>query len=104
MGEWVDATSTEALPEGARRMVWLPDRVIALFHVQGGFYAIDDSCPHAGASLFSGQLDGTSVSCRGHGLRFELGSGCMRGGALRVRTYPVRVRGDRIEIDLAPTA
>ena len=104
MAEWVDAASTEALPDGTRRMVWLPDRVIALFHVEGALYAIDDSCPRQGSSLATGQLDGTSVTCRAHGLRFELGTGCTRAGGLRVRTYPVRVRGDRIEVDLAPTA
>ena len=105
MPEWVDAVSTEALAESGRRMLWLAGHEIALFQVQGAYYAIDDSCPHAGASLYSAQLDGTSVACRGHGLRFDLVSGCMHGGAgLRVRTYPVRVHDGRIEIDVAPVA
>jgi 3-phenylpropionate/trans-cinnamate dioxygenase ferredoxin subunit len=105
MAEWVDVTAAEQLPEGGR---WLARRgvcEVALFHVDGRLYAIDDSCPHAGASLAMAKLDGTTVTCRAHGLRFDLGSGCMRGGAgLQVRTYPVRVRDGRIEVDIAPAA
>jgi len=105
MAEWVDVASREQLPEGGR---WLMRRAgceVALFNVQGSLYAIDDSCPHAGASLVTAKLDGTTVACRAHGLRFELATGCMRGGAgLQVRTYPVRVHNGRIEVDLAPAA
>lgn len=105
MAEWVDAAGTEQLPEGGRRLLRRASCEVALFNVQGKLYAIDDSCPHAGGSLVIGQLDGSTVTCRAHGLRFDLGSGCMRGGAgLRVRTYPVRVQRGRIEVDLAPTA
>ena len=105
MAEWVDAAGTEQLLEGGRRLLCRSGREIALFRVQGSLYAIDDSCPHAGGSLVIGQLDGTTVTCRAHGLRFDLVSGCMRGGAgLRARTYPVRVQHGRIEVDLAPDA
>ncbi len=103
MSEWIDAAAVEQLPEGGRWLLRRAGREIALFHVQGELYAIDDSCPHAGASLATGAIDGGFVTCRAHGLRFELASGCMRGGAgLQVRTYPVRVRQGRIEIDIAP--
>jgi 3-phenylpropionate/trans-cinnamate dioxygenase ferredoxin subunit len=103
MAEWVDAAGIEQLPEGGRRLLRPAGREIALFNVQGCLYAIDDSCPHAGGSLVIGPLDGTTVTCRAHGLRFDLASGCMRGGAgLRLRSYPVRIEQGRIEVDLAP--
>lgn len=105
MAEWVDVTGTGQLPEGGRWMLRRAGLEVALFNVQGRLYAIDDSCPHAGGSLVTGRLDGSTVTCRAHGLRFDLGSGCMFGGAsLRARTYPVRVQNGRIEIDLAPAA
>lgn len=104
MAEWIDAAGADQLPEGGRCLLRRAGCEIALFKVRGGLYAIDDSCPHAGGSLVLGQIDGTTVTCRAHGLRFELGSGCMRGGAgLRVRSYPVRLQQGRIEIDIAPT-
>jgi len=104
MAEWIDALAAEALPPGDRWLVRRGSREIALFNVAGRVCAIDDSCPHHGASLVVGKLDGATVECRSHGLKFDLVSGCMRGGSLRVRTYPVRVSQGRIEIDVAPPA
>ena len=37
-----------------------------------GFYAIRDKCPHMGASLFPGKLEGTVIQCKDHGLRIDL--------------------------------
>jgi len=42
-------------------------------------YALDDSCPHAGSSLAAGTLDGAIVTCRAHGLRFDVRTGRMPG-------------------------
>ena len=102
MAGWVDAAAVEQLPQGGRWLLRRAGREIALFNVQGKLYAIDNSCPHAGASLVAARLDGATVACRAHGLRFDLATGCMRGATgLRVRSYPVRVHGDRIEVDIA---
>jgi nitrite reductase/ring-hydroxylating ferredoxin subunit len=99
---WVDACSTEELPDGSRRLLRTGGCEIALFNVLDRIYALDDSCPHQGSSLVVGKLEGTTVMCRAHGLRFDLATGCMRSSLpLRVRTYPVRVEGDRVLIDIA---
>lgn len=45
---------------------------LAVFRIGDAVYAIDDSCPHAGASLSSGRVQGSTVSCKAHGLRFDL--------------------------------
>ena len=68
----------DELPEGRGRRVCAAGYDLAVFRVGDAVYAIDDSCPHAGASLVMGQLDGATVSCRAHGLRFDLATGCMR--------------------------
>lgn len=102
MATWVDACSTEELPEGSRRLLRTGGCEIALFNVQHSVYAIDDSCPHQGSSLVVGKLEGTTVMCRAHGLRFDLATGCMRSSLpLRVRTYPVRFEGGHVFIDIA---
>lgn len=65
----------------------------AIFNVQGTLYAIDDTCPHAGASLSAGQVDGRTVQCRAHGLRFDLLTGCMQSSRnFGVRAYGVENR------------
>jgi 3-phenylpropionate/trans-cinnamate dioxygenase ferredoxin subunit len=70
--------------------------------VQQRYYALDDSCPHQGSSLVVGKVEGATVTCRTHGLRFELATGCMRSSVpLCVQTYPTRVRDGRVQIEIA---
>ena len=104
MAEWIDAGSAEEIAADSRRLVRACGLEIALFHVSQSFYALDDSCPHQGSSLFAGKVDGTTVTCRAHGLSFDLATGCMRGNApLCVKSYPVRVLDGRVQIHVAST-
>lgn len=57
MADWVDAAGSEQLPEGGRWLLRRSGCDVAPFNVQGSV-AIDDSCPHAGASLVMGQPAG----------------------------------------------
>jgi 3-phenylpropionate/trans-cinnamate dioxygenase ferredoxin subunit len=63
------------LPEGRGRRVCRAGYDLALFRFGDVVYAIDDSCPHAGASLSSGRVEGRRVVCRAHGLKFGLVGG-----------------------------
>jgi 3-phenylpropionate/trans-cinnamate dioxygenase ferredoxin subunit len=67
----------------------------------GGLYAFDDTCTHAGCSLATGDLDGTTVTCPCHGSQFDITSGSvLRGPARRpVRSRPVQVRGDDLLVE-----
>ncbi|MNV08210.1 3-phenylpropionate/cinnamic acid dioxygenase ferredoxin subunit [compost metagenome] len=85
------ATSQVPAP-GERILIVDEDLSIALFNVGGQLYAIDDSCPHQGASLCGGRLEGQMIRCCAHGLRFDLGSGYLLNSTrLRVASYPVEV-------------
>jgi 3-phenylpropionate/trans-cinnamate dioxygenase ferredoxin subunit len=78
------------LVPGQRKLVFIDGRSVVLFNVDGALHAIDNSCPHNGASLASGQLDGCMLRCPAHGLRFDLRTGCMAGkGGLNLATFPV---------------
>jgi nitrite reductase/ring-hydroxylating ferredoxin subunit len=48
---------------------------IAVFHTCDGLYGIEDACPHRGASLARGTLDGTRVTCPWHGVRVDVSTG-----------------------------
>jgi 3-phenylpropionate/trans-cinnamate dioxygenase ferredoxin subunit len=75
---------------GQRKLVFIDGRSIVLFNVDGTLHAIDNSCPHNGASLASGQLEGCMLRCPAHGLRFDLRTGCMPGkGGLSLTTFPI---------------
>ncbi|MDS7928859.1 Rieske 2Fe-2S domain-containing protein [Acinetobacter sp. V102_4] len=90
----------EKIPNsGERAFFKIGDKTLALFNVAAQFYAIDDSCPHQGASLFSGRLEGRVIQCCAHGLRFDLTNGCLVNSAqLKVATYPVEVIEDKVFI------
>jgi 3-phenylpropionate/trans-cinnamate dioxygenase ferredoxin subunit len=62
-----------------------------LFNVGGTIRAIENSCPHNGASLASGKLEGNLIQCPAHGLRFDLTTGRMPGaGGLCLTTIAAR--------------
>ena len=84
---------------GARAFLKVDEKFLVLFNVNEQFYAIDDSCPHQGASLFSGKLDGKAIQCCAHGLKFDLESGYMLNSThLRMTSYPVEEVGTDVFI------
>ena len=96
------AAMAQDVPPGTSKQVMLNGRVIALFNVNGTFYAIDDTCPHRGASLSEGQVDGTEVVCPWHNACFDLTTGAhLSPPAPRdVACYKVQVVGDEVQIDV----
>lgn len=83
------ALANELLP-GQRKLVFIDGRSIVLFNIDGAFHAIDNSCPHNGASLASGRLEGSVLQCPAHGLRFDLAKHCQPGtGSLCLRRFQV---------------
>ena len=84
---------------GQRAFLKVGEGFLALFNVDGQFYAIDDSCPHQGASLFGGKLEGKAIKCCAHGLKFDLESGYMLNSThLRVKSYPIEIIGNDVFI------
>jgi 3-phenylpropionate/trans-cinnamate dioxygenase ferredoxin subunit len=97
----VTLARTEELGPGERKLVRAGDRDIALFNVDGTIYAVDDSCPHAGSSLAAGRLEGRTIRCRAHGLRFDLATGTMPGvPECSVATFPVTLADGAIVVEL----
>lgn len=89
------------IPDGQGTYFEVGEKVIAVFHCGGLYYAIDDSCPHQGAPLSDGVVDETerSVTCSWHGWRFSLEDGRhLQGSKCRVATYPVRVVDGAIQV------
>lgn len=102
MSSFVRAASASAIPPGRGRCVEVAGRRIAVWNAGGTFYAIDDDCPHAGGPLSEGDLEGALVICPWHGAAFDLATGACREGPSDedVATYPVRVVGDDVEIEV----
>jgi nitrite reductase/ring-hydroxylating ferredoxin subunit len=79
-----------------------PAGPIALYHVHNRLWAIADTCPHAGASLCGGELDGDVLTCPLHGSQFRVTDGArLRGPAdVEVQTFPVIVEAGEAFVEL----
>lgn len=89
------------IPEGEGRAFAVNGRMIAVFHVDGEYTAINDTCPHMGASLAAGWLDDQSVTCPWHAWRFCVKSGRWLDNPdakLNAEAFEVRVEGNQIQV------
>lgn len=92
------------VPEGGSTVVEVEGREVAVFRVDGNHYAIDDRCPHAGASLSGGHVEDLIVTCPWHYWRFRLTDGAWADNPrIRTRWYPVHVAGDELRIEVPDT-
>jgi nitrite reductase/ring-hydroxylating ferredoxin subunit len=75
---------------------------IAVFNIGGSYYAIENTCPHRGGPLAEGMVTGEEVICPWHGSRFNVKTGSVVTPPARqgVKSFPVRVTGNDVEIDL----
>ena len=77
------------------------DRIIAVFNVEGTYYALDGVCPHQGGPLGKGSLTDCVVTCPWHGWQFDVRTGQSQlTPSVRQPTIPVRVRGKYIEVQI----
>ncbi|SIT49583.1 Rieske (2Fe-2S) domain protein [Paraburkholderia piptadeniae] len=103
MSHRIDAGSVDELAPGQRKLKFINGRSIVLFNIEGTIHAVDNACPHNGASLASGRLDGRVLRCPAHGLPFDLATGAMPGNAgLSLTTFPVFIVDGRLELSLQP--
>src|SRR5262245_59613100 len=99
---FVRAASVSEITPGKGKEVQVAGKTLAVFHTNGSFYAIDNTCPHKGAPLAEGEVIGTEVVCPWHAAAFDLTTGAnlcppaMKG----VRAYPVQIIGDEVHVDV----
>lgn len=74
---------------------------VALFNVDGEFFAIEDNCPHMDAPLHDAICTRGVITCMWHGWQFELKTGIsLMSDRITVQRYPVSVASDEIFIDI----
>jgi nitrite reductase (NADH) small subunit/3-phenylpropionate/trans-cinnamate dioxygenase ferredoxin subunit len=101
MSEFVTVARVGEISEGKGRTVVARGREIALFLLQGQYYALDDYCPHMGASLGDSDLWQDTVVCSRHMWAFRLADGvCVDVPSLKAETFEVRVVGEEIQVKL----
>lgn len=90
------------IPNGEGREFVVAGRIVAVFQVDGSFYAMDGICPHAGGPLAKGKINGGVVTCPWHGWQFNVSTGrhCLN-NQLTQPTFPVILDGDNLWIEIS---
>jgi len=102
MAKTIKVAHASDLAPGSGTTVDAEGHRMALFNVQGAFYAIDDTCPHRGGPLGDGELHDAIVTCPWHGATFDVQTGAVTGPPARasVRSFHVRVEGNDVLVEL----
>lgn len=90
------------VPAMGTKLVSVEGQDLLLVNLKGVIYAVESECPHQGAPLSGAIVKDTYLSCQRHGYRFELKDGsCKEHPECVLKTWPVRIEGDDIIVDLA---
>ena len=102
MADFVKVATTIEIEPGKARLVDVRGKPIALFNVDGNFFAVDNMCTHRGGPLAEGEISGHEVTCPWHGARFDVRTGNVAGPPAQkgVARYGVRVTGTDIEVEV----
>ena len=102
MPHFIKVATTDELADQQAKLVELEGQKIALFRVDGSLYALSDTCTHRGGPLSEGELEGAEVTCPWHGAKFDIRTGAVVGppAPQAVKSYPVRVTGADVEIEV----
>ena len=101
MAEFQTVCKVQELVDGQGKTVKAGNRLVAVFLHGGSYYAIDDVCPHMGASLACGEVDEGIVSCSWHAWRFRLCDGTWADNPrIKIGAYTVRVVGDEVQVQV----
>ena len=101
MSEFVFVAEVASLPPGKGRTVEVRGHRFALWNRDGEFLAIDDDCPHRGASLGAGIMDGGQVYCPLHGWAFDPKTGaCSSNPARPVKCHRVKVEDGKVYLGI----
>lgn len=102
MPDFIPVAAVADVPDPGKMLVEVDGRMVALFHVGGKFYALDDVCTHDGGPLAEGELADHEIACPRHGARFDIRTGaalCMPATKATV-AHDVKVEGGQVFVRL----
>ncbi|MEP6656432.1 MAG: non-heme iron oxygenase ferredoxin subunit [Betaproteobacteria bacterium] len=99
---WHAVAAMGEVAEGEAKQVCVGAEIIAIYNLEGTFYATSDTCTHEEASLCDGYIEGDTIECPLHQAVFHIPTGkVLREPAkTSLRTFPVRVVSATIEIEV----
>lgn len=100
-GEFVTVARVGEIALNGVKVVRVGEVAVALFHLEDGYFAIEDVCTHDGNPMASGCLENGVIECPRHGAQFDVRTGRVVRfpAASPVPAYAVRVSGDDIQVE-----
>jgi nitrite reductase (NADH) small subunit len=99
MAEFVRVTGAADVLPGSGVVAEVKGQSVAVFNVDGTYYAIDNTCVHRGGPLGEGELEGDTVTCPWHGWQYDVKSGkSINNPSACVKSYQVKVEGSDVKI------
>jgi 3-phenylpropionate/trans-cinnamate dioxygenase ferredoxin subunit len=101
VSDWIDVAPVDEIATGTWRSVELDDgTAVAIFNLDGEFYAIEDLCTHDGGTLSDGMLEGDEIVCPRHGAHFSVRNGkVLTPPAYEdIATFAVRVHEGTVQV------
>ncbi len=93
----------EDIPPGKMSKITADSKEILIVNVDGNYYALDDTCTHAGASLAEGSLSGNIITCDWHGAKFDCKTGKLSAFPAKIKdvnSYKVSVESGNIFLEV----
>jgi nitrite reductase/ring-hydroxylating ferredoxin subunit len=102
MASFVKVATRSEIPDGSGKCVEVAGRRVALFNLDGTFFAIDDECTHSGGPLCEGTIEGEEIECPWHMGRFNIKTGAVVDPPPMddLGTYNVRLSGEDLEVEI----
>ena len=99
---YIKAADLDELQPGQTKLVSNEGTEVVLCNVDGQYYAVDNFCPHMGAPLCEGELDGSDLWCHFHGASFDVKTGDVLTPPAyeNLKCFPVRLTDEGIEIEI----
>lgn len=100
MAEWVDVARVDEFEAGSFRTIDVDDVDVAVFNLDGEFYAIEDLCSHENFPLTEGCVEGGEIVCALHGARFCIKTGKVLSAPAYedVQAFPVRIEDGMVQV------
>jgi nitrite reductase/ring-hydroxylating ferredoxin subunit len=101
MAQFVSAAKQQDIAPGTGVASECQGKPVAVFNVDGNFFATQGKCPHRGGPLGEGELEGGIVTCPWHAWRFDVCSGAnVDNPNLKLACYPVKLEGDEVLVEI----
>lgn len=102
IAKWVDVAAPNEIADQECKIIEVDNIPIAVFNLNGEFYAIEDNCPHQHLPLADGMVENGTITCPFHGAMFSIKTGDVLAPPAcdNLRTFPTRIANGKVQVSV----